>query len=298
MGQTNKVALTPYILIFPAVVTLLSILLYPIISSAWMSMLDYTFTKVERPFVLFENFKEILSDDLFLSTTWRTILWTGINIMGMTILGLYTAILLTCKFKGNFIIKAVILIPWILPQVVTGFTWSWMMTQDFGILNHFLIKLRVVPEGFSWFQTGGFAFAATIIANVWRGFPFFALMLYAKISSLPKDQIEAAKIDGANSIHVFFYITVAHIRGVLSTCILLSFLWTFNAFDIIFVMTNGGPNNATLTLPLLLQREAFNNMDLGNASAMALVMLFIMVGILLFSMLVRSLFRKLKGGIA
>ncbi len=296
MNRSHKTSVTPYILILPVVITLLGVLLYPVLSSAWISMLDYTFTKVDRPFIWFENFKEILQDDLFLGATVKTIVWTAINIVGMTILGLFTAILLTCKFKGNVIIKAVILIPWILPQVVTGFTWSWMMTQDFGIINHFLIKLGLVPEGFSWFQTGELAFVATIIANVWRGFPFFALMLYAKITSLPKDQIEAATIDGANSVHVFIHITLAHIKGVLATCILLSFLWTFNAFDIIFVMTNGGPNNATLTLPLLLQRSAFNNMDLGNASAMALVMLIIMVAILLIGLAIGHFFKELKRG--
>ena len=161
--------------------------------------------------------------------------------------------------------------------MVSGFTWNVMLSDNMGIITAFLRASGLCSPDFSWFQTGSMAMASAILANVWRGYPFFALMLYAKIKTLPREQIEAARIDGASGTRLFLSIMFPHIKVVLFTCMGLAFLWTYNAYDIIKVMTDGGPADATLTLPLLIQREAFEYYNLSTASTMSIVTFIIII---------------------
>ncbi len=275
-----KESIFPYLLIAPGSVALLLFIAYPMITNIFMSFFDYKLVQIIKPFVFLDNYIQVLSSGRIWESLVRTITWTGFNILFMNILGLIVAIFLATGFRGNTVIKATILIPWVLPQVVTGYTWSLMLSQDIGVVNHMLQSLGIVPPNFSWFQSGGLAMTAVIIANVWRGFPFFALMIYAKLSTLPRDQVEAARIDGANIKDVFIHITVPYIQSTIKTCSLLAFIWTFNAYDILKVMTNGGPAEETLTLSLIVQREAFQYYELSRAATMSVVMFFAMFAIL------------------
>lgn len=267
----RKYDLLPYLLLLPAVVIVSAFVLYPLTNNLLMSFKNAKLIKATSNYIGFSNYIEIFSSPTIWQSILRTFIWTISNIFFMSILGMITALLFMADFVGKGLLKAVILIPWVLPQVVTGFVWTVMLSDHMGIITAIMRGSGIFSEDFSWFQTGTLSMAAAILTNVWRGFPFFALMLYARLSTLPSTQLDAAQIDGAHGLSLFRYIIFPYMKTVLYTCMVLAFLWTYNAYDIIKVMTNGGPAGATLTLPLLIQREAFEYYNLSKASTMSLV---------------------------
>ncbi|MCP4401102.1 MAG: sugar ABC transporter permease [bacterium] len=275
----RKYDILPYLLLLPAVIIVSGFVLYPLTSNLLMSFKNAKLIKVSSNYIGFSNYIEILSSATIWQSILRTLIWAVSNIFFMSILGMTTALLFMADFVGKRLLKAVILIPWVLPQVVTGFVWTVMLSDHMGIITAMMRGSGIFPDGFSWFQTGTLSMSAAILTNVWRGFPFFALMLYARLSTLPSAQLDAAQIDGAHGVSLFRYIIFPYAKGVLYTCMVLAFLWTYNAYDIIKIMTNGGPAGATLTLPLLIQREAFEYYNLSKASTMSLVT-FVLIAIM------------------
>ena len=275
-SRRRRPDLFPYFLALPSILVLVTFISYPVLFSVVISFFDYTFLRLSRPFVALANYARIIEEGRFLASFLLSLRWTVTNLILMSILGFVTALLLRSTFTGSGVLKVVLLVPWVLPQIVTGFIWGLMLTQDIGIINAALHTLGLVPRDFSWFQTGPMALRAVVIANTWRGFPFFALMLYAKLQTIPQELLEAASIDGASSVQVFRHIMVHFVKPVYQVCLVLGFLWTFNAYDIIAVMTSGGPLDQTRTLPLLVQREAFQYLQISRASTMS-VMMFVAV---------------------
>lgn len=289
----KKADLFPYLMLIPALGLLFIITIYPFVTSLTLSLFDYSFLKQGMNFVGLKNYIDIITEGVFLSSVWFTLFWTAANVLFMTVLSLAAALMMRQSFLGQGFIKAVLLVPWILPQVVTGYTFSLMLSEDIGIINTFLRALGLIGPDFSWFATPGLATAAVLMANIWRGFPFITLMIYAKMQSIPTAYLEAAKIDGANGPQRFWHIMLPYIRPVLGTCMMLTFVWSFNAFDIIKVMTGGGPLNATTTLALRLQKEAFEFMEISRASTMAVIMFCVLLVCVGVAMLVRTGMRRM-----
>lgn len=296
--QRKRLDVFPYLLLVPSLILLLGITLYPFITSIYYSFFDYSFTRPDVKFIGLKNYLSILEDGKFFTSLIFTCIWTVVNLFTIVLLGFATAVLMRQNFVGKGILKATMLIPWILPQVVTGYVFSLMTAQNIGIINRILFLCGVVPGDFSWFENGTTALIAIVMANSWRGFPFVALMLYSKMQSVPASYLEAAQLDGANAIQRFRYIMLPYIKMVLMTCCFLTFLWTFNAFDIVKVMTNGGPLEQTVTLSFLLQREAFKYMEIGKACAMAILMFtalgLIILGVLFIRLLIRKVGRQCR----
>lgn len=276
----KKFDLIPYLFLAPAAIFLVGITFYPFISSLIYSFYDYSFLKQGMEFVGFENYIDIISEGAFTSSITFTLKWVVMNLVCVTILAFTTALLLRQKLAGSGVLKAVMLIPWIIPQVVTGYVWSMMASQDMGIITHLLNTFGLVPDGFSFYSTTASATILMVAANSWKSFPFVALMLYSKMQAIPKSQIEAAQIDGATGFQVFYHITMPYIMPIYSTCMMLCFLWTFNAYDIIKVMTNGAPLNTTISLSLLVQREAFTYMEISRSCAMSVMMFLLALSVL------------------
>ena len=275
--QKRKMDWFPYLMLLPAWIVVLGITAYPFVYSFSMSFFDFSFLKQGMKFVGLKNFQSIIAKGDFLSAVEFTLFWTVVNVVCMTILGFAVALLMRQKFAGKGFLKATMLIPWVLPQVVTGYTFNLMLSTDFGIVNKALQAVGILPVGFSFFGQPGPATAAILMANIWRGFPFIALMLYAKMQTVPNSHLEAASIDGAGALQRFYYILLPYISPVAATCMLLTFLWSFNAFDIIKVMTDGGPLKSTTTLALLLNREAFSYLEISRACTMAVIILLILL---------------------
>lgn len=286
MNTNKKFQLSPYLYISPLTAVMLMILGYPFIYSICLGFTDYSMMQTEQSFVFLDNYIHIVTASYFWSTLGNTFLYAAVDVILITLLGLATAMLLNTHFWGSTLLKGVLLLPWIMPEVVTGYTWKWMLTSGYGIINNMLSKVGIITNDFSWFSTGSMAFCAVIIASVWRGFPFIAMMVYARLQTLPKEQLEAARIEGANSMEVFIYITTAHIKPILERCILLAFVWTFNSFSIIYTMTNGGPFDQTQTFPLLIQKTAFSYYRIGESAAMSVLMLVVILSVLLLGRMI------------
>lgn len=291
MKQHKKRNLLPYLLVAPSLLLLAAFMLYPMLSNVVTSLFQYKLTSTKRPFVGLQNYVTVIHDSRIWAAMGRTILWTAVNLVLIILLGLVLAMLLNTRFPGSGFLKAFMLVPWILPSVITGYIWQLMLAEDAGIITYAIKALGIVPADFSWFAAGGTSMAAAIMANSWRAFPFVALLVYARLSNQSRDQVEASVIDGANRWQVFRYVTLPHIRPVLNNCTLLIFIWTFNAYDIMRVMTNGGPAEKTTTMSILVYKEAFNYYSISNAATISVLMFSIMLSIIIVVRLLRSVIR-------
>lgn len=267
-------------------------LLYPMIYNVVLSFFNYSLASVNRPFVGFDNYVKMLKETRMWQAVGRTAIWTGTNLVISILIGVGAAFLLYSNFKGSSILKSFVLIPWILPSVITGYIFSLMMNEKAGIITYLLRASKLVNPNFSFFDNGPLSMTAAIMANVWRAFPFFTLMLYAKLCTIPTDHVEAAKLEGANGLQMFIYVYLPFIRETLFSCIFLCFIWTFNAYDIMKVMTNGGPADMTTTLSILIQREAFSYFSLSNASTMSVIAFTIMLTIIVVFRSLSNIIRR------
>ena len=191
----------PYLFIAPAFIMIAVFLLYPMIYNFVLSFFNYSLASVNRPFVGFDNYLKMFKETRMWQAVGRTAIWTVTNLVIAILIGVGAAFLLFTHFKGNGILKSVILIPWILPSVITGYIFALMMNEKAGIITWLLRVSGLVKPSFSFFNNGPLSMLAAIIANVWRAFPFFTLMIYAKLCTIPTDQVEAAKLEGANGFH-------------------------------------------------------------------------------------------------
>lgn len=282
----------PYALVAPALCLIGVFMLYPMISNFITSLYNYKLSSIKRPFVGLANYANLLHDTRFWTAAGRTLSWTLINLVIIIVLGVALAMLLNTRFPGCNFLKSFMLIPWILPSVITGYIWLLMLNEDAGIITYALKSLGIVSSDFSWFASGKTSMAAAILANSWRGFPFVSLMVFARLSNLPRDQVESASVEGANRAQIFWHITLPYIKPVLSKCILLIFIWTFNAYDILRVMTNGGPAEKTTTMSILVYKEAFNYYSISNAATMSVLMFVFMVSIILLVRLAKDITGK------
>lgn len=282
----------PYFLVLPTVLMIGAFLLYPMIYNVVLSFFNYSLASVNRPFVGFDNYAKMLKETRMWQAVGRTAIWTGTNLVISILIGVGAAFLLYSNFKGSSILKSFVLIPWILPSVITGYIFSLMMNEKAGIITYLLRASKLVNPNFSFFDNGPLSMTAAIMANVWRAFPFFTLMIYAKLCTIPTDHVEAAKLEGANGLQMFIYVYLPFIRDTLFSCIFLCFIWTFNAYDIMKVMTNGGPADMTTTLSILIQREAFSYFSLSNASTMSVIAFTIMLTVIVVFRSIGSIIRR------
>ena len=180
--------------------------------------------------------------------------------------------------KGRFIYRSFLVLPWVISPTVAGFAWKWLYGDKSGYINIFLTRLNIIDSNITWLGNTKTALFAVIVANVWRLFPFCMIMFLAGLQAVSKELEEAANIDGANAWQRFFYIIMPQMRRVITIVVLLSFIWNFNEFAIIYVMTKGGPLNSTTVLPVIIRNLSFLNQRIGTASALAIILVvFLMI---------------------
>lgn len=270
-------------------------MLCPFVLNIGISFTNYSMNGRDLQFVGIKNYGDVLSNP----GTWSAIRLTVIFIIGCVgltmLLGMFYAVVMTFKIKGNILIKAFILMPWIIPESVTAYVWKWLFSSDTGMVYYLLEKAGLIADGTSFFFDGVLAMAMVIMANVWRTAPFVAVMTYAKLSAVPDSYIEAAKMDGANALQAFRYIKLPWISPILSRCTMLLFVWSFNSFSIIYILTNGGPAGATTTLPYLIRQSGFQNFNFAQATALsviALVMILLCFAVFRAGAAIWNMYRK------
>ena len=281
--------------ILPAFIFLVTIYIYPLSYSLKLSFFKKSLATQESYFVGLENYKIIIfADDLFWTTVKNTIVFTVGSVIGQIAIGLGLALLLNQKIKGRDFFRGLWLFPWVLPPAMVALLWIWLYHPQLGIFNDILIKLRILTEPIQMLGDPTLAMVGAIITNLWRGFPLSMVMFLASLQAIPVELYEASIIDGASAVQKFRYITFPLIKYTFLLLILLITIWTFGFFDLIWVLTRGGPFDATEVLPTYVYRMTFMYLKFGYGSALSW---FIVIFIGLFSFLYVSIWRKISGEI-
>ncbi|MBW1699742.1 MAG: sugar ABC transporter permease [Deltaproteobacteria bacterium] len=268
----GREATTGYALMVPLLLVVISLIAYPFASSIWISFNEKRIGMPPR-FIGFRNYIDNWNDPLFRKTVYNSCVYTFSAVSLKLLVGLGLALVLNQQLIARNFFRGLMLLPWIIPTVVTALTWRWMFDDMAGIINHVLIKLGIIHFPLAWLGIPHLAMPAIIITNVWRGFPFFGISILAGLQTIPPEQYEAARVDGANYLQRFIYITLPGLKPVLIVTTLLSTIWTFNDFELVWVLTQGGPVNATQIFATLTYRIAFGTQQLGKGLTVSLIIL-------------------------
>jgi len=285
LKRLNKDFYIPYLLIGPSVLAIIIFMLIPILQVFNLSLQDYSTNSLSGvgKYIGFDNFTKLFTNDkVFSKAFFISLKWVSAEIVGQVFFGVIIALILNQKFKGRGFFRSITFMPWAVSGVLTTMLWSIMYNQHVGIINDLLIKLGILEDGIAWLANPKTTFGAVVVAELWRGIPFFAITVLAGLQSISADIYESADIDGCDSFQKFIYITLPHLKETLTFSILLRCIWEFNSIDLIFTMTNGGPLRLTTTMPVYLMQTAIVGGNYGYGSAQAVIM---SVGLLIFSVL-------------
>lgn len=279
-GASPKIAA---LLITPSLLVMGLIILYPLLNSLWLSFFNYQLTRPDEfAFTLTNNYVRLIHDDTFWIAFKNTVVFTFFTVVISLVLGLIMALAvdqLPKRFSG---LRGVILVPWVIPGIVVGYLFMYMFDVEVGIFNYILQGLHVIKQFLPWLMNGNLAMIAIIIAHIWNQAPFYMLMFTAGLKAIPEDVKEAAYVEGANRWQEFWHVTMPHLKGILVITSLLMVIRNFNNFPIIYTMTGGGPVYTTTTSVIYIYRLAFEQYDMGYASAVGIVWVIVLLAISIF----------------
>jgi multiple sugar transport system permease protein len=262
-----------YILILPMLSVLALLIFLPLLSVVWDSLHNKTFLSNAYPFIGLDNYRALLTSAAFWAIVARSLIWTVFSVVFQVIAGLVMALFLNEAIIGRAFFRGLFLLPWVIPVVVVSVIWKWILNDLYGVAGYLVAYVYPPWAHLAWFSDPTLALPALIAINVWRGAPFTMVILLAGLQTVPRDQLEAARIDGANRIQQFVHVTVPHLRRILLIVALVFALFNFNNFDLIYLTTQGGPLDRTMTLPVKTYEVAFKGLQVGQASALAVIML-------------------------
>jgi multiple sugar transport system permease protein len=271
---------------------MLLLIFVPIGYTLYLSLFDTSLTNPKPIFLGLRGFVSIFRSRDALMVIRNSFIWTILVAFFQFVVGLGTALILNRQFRLRWLGRSVIIIPWVIPGVVAGMVWRLLYDAQFGFLNTLLARLGITSVHIDWLGLPGLAMFSVVVAAIWKGFGFSMLMYLAALQTVPPSLYESAQIDGADGAQQFAFITVPHIASVIRTTILLTAIWTFNYFEIIYVMTGGGPIRSTHIAPTYIYELAFINFNFGNASRFA-VLSFLLVSVLSIQY-IRMIFKREK----
>ncbi|MFF6876306.1 MULTISPECIES: ABC transporter permease subunit [unclassified Streptomyces] len=262
----------PYLLIAPAALLMLGFIAYPVISVFYYSLQNYNPTKPWRNgYAGFDNFVRIFTDDpLFWDSLAFSAKWVFVEVGLQLLFGLALALIVNQTFVGRGLGRAMVFSPWAVSGVLTSAIWVLLYNSQTGI-TRYLADLGIGSYGTSWLSDTSTVFPAAIVADLWRGVPFFAILILADLQSVSKDLYEAAEVDGASRIKQFWHITLPHLKDAIILSTLLRAVWEFNNVDLLYTLTGGGPAGVTTTLPLYVASTSVESHNFGYASALTTV---------------------------
>lgn len=262
----------------PGLALLLAVVVYPLVTALVTAFFKQSLVLPGREFVGLQNIIDILTGD-FARLLGQTLVFTLGTTIFPFIIGMALALALNTRIPGGKTLRGLMLLPWLIPGVVVSFLWMWIFNANYGVMNALLQALGVISEPQAWLAQPTTAMIAVIVAKTWQSFPWMMVMLLAGLQTVPKELHEAAEIDGAGTIRRFFSITVPQIRGIIGLVLLLEFIWNFQHFDIIYVLTGGGPAGSTQTFATAVYDTAFHGFDLGHAGALGLLWMILLMGL-------------------
>ena len=266
--------LTRWIFVLPAVIIVGLLFVYPFFSSIFYSFTNKNLIMPNYRFVGLDNYKAVLSDPNFFSAFFNSIKWTVLSLAGQVIIGFILALALHRVRRFKKLYRTLLIVPWAFPTIVIAFSWQWILNGVYGYLPNIIVKLGLMAHAPAFLTDSTWAFICLVFINIWFGAPMIMVNVLSALQTVPQEQFEAAKIDGATSWQVFRHITFPHIKVVVGLLVVLRTVWIFNNFDIIYLITGGGPSNATMTLPIFAYNLGWGTKLLGRASAVT-VLLFI-----------------------
>ena len=259
--------------VLPALLALAALIGYPLVSTAILSV-----TNEGGQFVGMSNYEAVLGSRTTNRALWNTVYYVGGSIVFQVVLGTAAGILLNQKFRGRALVRSLMLIPWVVPGIVAAMTWAWMYHTEFGIINYMFASLGIVDSSVGWLTDPDTVMPALIAVNVWKMFPFVAVMVLAGLQAVPETLYEAARVDGVTFWDEVRHIMLPQLRAVLLSVTLLLLIWGLNAITIIYAMTRGGPANRSLITPIQIFTEAFEFFQFNQAAALS-VAFFVITGI-------------------
>jgi multiple sugar transport system permease protein len=270
----------PYLMLAPALAFIFAFILYPLGLNFYTSFQHRVFTEpTGNRFVGLANYVRIATDPTFWLVLRQSAVWVTGSLAFQFLLGLALALLLNERFPARGLYRSLILSPWAISGVIIAIMWKWMYNPQVGVLNEILVRLGLASHRLAFLADPNTALPAVIFTNIWRGTPFFAVMLLAALQAVPKELYEAAAMDGAGPWQRFLNVTLPSILPMIFAALLLRTIWIFNDVDLIFVMTDGGPVRASETLATFLYKKASRDLDFGMGSALAMVMFAILMTI-------------------
>lgn len=278
----DKKKLTPYKLIAPVLIFVVIVYGYPLLLTFKYSFQQVSLVGNSNLFIGFENYRRILTDPQFYNTLILTLEWTVLTVILKLGIGFIMAILLNGKIFFKRVFKFLILIPWAIPQVVVAILWAWILDEQYGYLNYYLQMLGYSGGAIPWLSNPHLALISTSVVDAWMGIPLVAMIFLSGFSSIPDSLYEAAEVDGANAIQRFIFITLPSMKTVLLIALTLTTIWSFNSFNVIYVLTGGGPMGGTETIMIKIYKEAFGKYNLGMSSALSIVVFIILTILSIF----------------
>ncbi|MFE7405174.1 carbohydrate ABC transporter permease [Isoptericola sp. NPDC057559] len=266
------------LLLLPGVALLAGVVLYPLVAALVTAFFEQSLVLPGRTFVGLQNIVDVLQGD-FLRLLRQTLVFTlGTTILPFVI-GFALALALNTKIRGAKVLRGLMLIPWLVPGVVVSFLWMWIFNANYGVMNALLQSIGLIDDPQAWLAQPGTAMGAVVLAKTWQSFPWMMVMLLAGLQTVPVELHEAAEMDGAGTVRRFFAITLPHLKGIVGLVVLLEFIWNFQHFDIIYVLTGGGPAGATQTFATAVYETAFQGFDLGRAGALGLLWMILLMAL-------------------
>jgi len=269
---------TAYLFVIPSIIFICVFMLFPIAYNLIISFQNVTIMNLagEREFVGWLNYINIFKDVNFTVSLKNSFLFTGLCIVFQFVIGFGFALFFNQKFPGRDLMRSLMLLAWMFPIVITATLFKWMLSNDYGIVNYVLLSIGIIDQPIHWLTESSTSLLGTIIGNVWIGIPFNMIILLSALQALPEDLYEAAKIDGANYLQRFIHITLPLLRPTILILLMLGIVYTFKVFDLIFIMTAGGPVNSSTVLPLYAYQLAFQQFEFSAGAAVASIMFVIL----------------------
>lgn len=281
-----------YIFCTPAFVVLVLMVLYPLMYGMVISMFDTNLVNKFK-FVGFKYYGRLIKDMSFYQSIGRTLVFTIATVLGRAVLGLLFATILVRKdFPCKPLFRSILVLPWFFPDVVIGLLWKWLYNANYGLINYLLTSMHVIGHNMEWLSNGGTAMACVIVVCIWKGFPFFMVMMMSALQTIPPDLYEQAQLDGCNRFQQFLHVSIPGIMPVLSTTLMLEIMWCFKHFTLIWNLTYGGPVDATRVVSIDIYQTGFEYMRFGESSTRAVFVFAIIIVMTLAQRAMKKQFTK------
>jgi len=278
MAYSKQEKITGWVMLLPALCVLGLVFIYPIARAFWLSWFTENLaTQLQPVFSGLSNYQRMIGDGRFWQSLWNTSVFTFCSVILELLLGLGVALILNKSFFGRGVVRTIAIIPWALPTAVMGLAWAWIFNDQYGVVNDILLRLGLIDTGINWLGTPTLAMVALVVADVWKTTPFISIILLAGLQSISEDLYEAHRMDGASPWQSFQQITLPLLMPQILIALLFRFAQSFGIFDLVQVMTGGGPAGSTETVSIYIYSTVMRYLDFGYGAALVVITFLLLV---------------------